>query len=160
MDKFTIVQWNIRGAAAIPWKKGYKIEPWIVNEILKDLPMCIVLNEFVVSKGWDYLQSELEKNEYTWFITAFTGGNGILIAIKKDIGLNFEGVCNYKPEYILNNEILLKPDVPADVPDFYEIRLKYEEKLHSIIGVRIRKKYLQIKSRTTPKISLLYWTII
>ena len=135
MCKLTVVEWNIRGAASFPWHNDYEIENWVVDEILKDLPMCVTLTEFVISKGWDYLQSELERKEYIWFVTSFTGGNGVLIAIKKDVGFDCTDICKYNPGYVLNNEIL----IGTDVPDFYEIRVKYNKDLLSIIGVRIRK---------------------
>lgn len=133
--KFTVVEWNIRGAASLPWNNNYEIKKWVVDEILKDSPMCVVLTEFVVSKGWDYLQSELERKEYIWFVTSTTAGNGILIAISKKSGFDYSDICNYNPSgYVFNNEILLG----TDVPDFYEIRVKNNGTLFSIIGVRIR----------------------
>lgn len=113
MKEFTIVEWNVRGAASLPWNNNYEIKGWVVDEILKDSPMCIILTEFVISKGWDYLQSELEKKKYIWFVTSSTAGNGILIAINKNTRIDYTDICNYNPPgYVLNNEILLGIDVP------------------------------------------------
>lgn len=135
MGKFTILEWNIRGAASFPWLNKYEIKTWIVDKVLDELPDCIVLTEFVIAKGWDYLQSKLEQKKYIWFVTSSTGGNGVLIAVRRNKGLDYTDIREYKPDSVLNNEVLLG----KDVPDYLEIRVKYDNKLFSLIGVRIRK---------------------
>ncbi len=135
VKKINIIEWNIHGAASLPWYNKYVIEKWVVDKILDESPDCIVLTEFVIAKGWDYLQLKLEENKYIWFVTSSTSGNGILIAIKENKNLDYTEICKYQSGFILNNEVL--PGV--DVPDFQEIRVKYYDELFSFIGVRIRQ---------------------
>lgn len=97
-----VMTWNIHGAAALPWNKPYKpykpyeIEKNIVNKILEQEADIAVLTEFVVSKGWDYFQEQLEKKGYIWFMTNTTGKNGILIFI------------NIKKQLIIDEKKLVK----------------------------------------------------
>ena len=44
-----IYEWNIGMAATIPSNQGYILMPWVIDEIIKDNPDCIVLTEFVIS---------------------------------------------------------------------------------------------------------------
>lgn len=135
MKSIKVREWNIHGAAALPWNNGYEIEPWIVNTITDGLPECIVLTEFVVAKGFGYLQSKLEEKGYIWFLNAASASNGILIAVNKSCGFDYSDICSYKSGFVIGSEIL----TGADVPDFYEIRVKNNRSMLSIIGVRIRK---------------------
>lgn len=133
-----IYEWNIRMAATFPCNNGYAIQTWVVDEILKDEPDCIVLTEFVVSKGWDYLQRELEEKNYNWFISSVTGQNGILIALKRNGMYDFSDAFSYKNKAINSSEVLSEKHAVIYHPNFYEIRIKMNKEIVSIIGVRIR----------------------
>lgn len=141
-----IYEWNIGMAATIPSNRGYNLNGWIIDEIIKDEPDCIILTEFVVSRGIEYFLSELEIKKYHWFISSSTKMNGILVALKEST-FDYSDTFNYKvsPNTINNNEIL----VGADMPDFYEIRVKCYDALLSIIGVRIRKDIYGINPNYT-----------
>ena len=133
-----IYEWNIHMAATFPCNNGYVIQTWVADEIFKDEPDCVVLTEFVVSKGWDYLQRELEKKNYNWFISNITGQNGILIALKRNDTYDFSDVFGYKNETINSSEVLSKKQAVILLPNFYEIRIKINKEVVSIIGARIR----------------------
>lgn len=79
-----IMEWNIKGSAALPWNNNYKIKPEIVEKIMKQDADIIVLSEFCVSNGWDYFQEQL-KGKYIWFMNYSTGKNGILICVKSKL---------------------------------------------------------------------------
>jgi len=128
-----IREWNIGMAATIPSNKGYELQPWIINEITKGEPDCIVLTEFAVSKGIDYFFETLEKKDYHWFISATTKQNGILLALKRST-FDFSCTFDYKKSTVKNTEALEK----GGLPDFLEVVVGWEEKLLSIIGTRIR----------------------
>lgn len=135
-----IYEWNIGMAAAIPSDKQYLLNKWVIDEVVSEKPDCIVLTEFVLAKGIDYYLSKLENKGYHWFISSTTKENGILIALNKEC-FSFENTFDY---YNIDsvrtaNQVLselLRSD--SDIPDFYEIRVKYDNKPLSIIGVRIK----------------------
>lgn len=129
-----IYEWNIGMAATITSNNGYNLKKWIIEEIIKEQPDCIVLTEFVVSKGIDDYFKVLEENEYHWFISSTTKQNGILIALKK-LTFKFSDTFNYEINSIKNNEVLNG----IFLPDFYEIQVEYSGRKLSIIGIRIRK---------------------
>ena len=138
-----IYEWNIHMAATFSCNKGYSIKAWIADEILCDNPDVIVLTEFVVSKGWDYFQGKLEEKEYFWFVSNTSGKNGILIAIKNNASYDFSSIFNYEHDAVNNSEIFFVNKVENEdiilLPDFFEIKLKINQKETSIIGVRIRE---------------------
>ena len=80
-----IINWNIKGAASLGWNNCYKIGNQIVDKIMFQNADVIVLTEFVISFGIDYLLEKLDKQGYIWFITNQSAKNGILIAIKKEL---------------------------------------------------------------------------
>lgn len=122
-----LLELNVHGAAAFPCNNGYKIPKWVVDEIIKQDAECVVLTEFVVAKGWDYLQERLEHSEYNWFVSANTGANGILIALKKNEKYAFMQ-HPFKSSQILGET----------GPDFAELCFKFGEEDVSIIGIRIK----------------------
>lgn len=133
-----VIEWNIHGAASMGWNNNYTIQEFVVNRIIDadEKADIIILVEFVVAKGWDYLQSKFEENNYIWFMTYISSQNGILIAIKKHIeGLNLEEIKKCEGDKIsttMNTGI-------AEKPDFIQVELKVEEKQPIfIIGTRIR----------------------
>ena len=106
---------------------------WIVDEITKGGPDCIVLTEFVVSPGIDYFIGKLEELNYHWFISNSTKENGILIALKKDT-FDFKNTFDYKKNTVIKSEAL----AGTNLPDFYEIQVKWNKRILSIIGARIK----------------------
>lgn len=129
-----IYEWNIGMAATFSCNNGFPIQPWVIDEITTDEPECIVLTEFVVSKGWDDMQKRLEKKEYRWFISGASGQNGILIAFKNHTNIDLSYVFGYKHNTI-NNSVILNTICP---PNFYEIRFRIGVQSYSLIGLRIR----------------------
>lgn len=79
-----IIEWNIKGSAALPWKNGYKIPSEVVRKIMAQDADIIVLSEFCVSSGWDYFQEQL-MGKYIWFMNYSTGKNGLLICVKSQL---------------------------------------------------------------------------
>ena len=129
-----IFEWNIGMAATIPSNQGYNLLPWIIEEIIKEEPDGIILTEFVVSKGIDYYIRELEKNNYHWFISSNIKSNGILIALKS-ASFIFKDTFDYSKSTInIGNDVL----TGSDLPDFYEIKVEWNGKPLSVIGVRIK----------------------
>lgn len=129
-----IYEWNIGMAATIPSNKGYQLLSWVIDEIVKDEPDCIVLTEFVVSKGIDHFLDVLEKKNYQWFISSITKCNGILIALRMD-SFSFNDTFNYYKDTVKNGNDIL---IGNNLPNLYEVQvtLKNGHPL-SIIGVRI-----------------------
>ena len=80
-----VVTWNIKGGAALGWNNKYKIKSEAVAKILEQKADFIILTEFVLANGLDYLFEKLMDNEYIWFTTSCTGKNGILIALKRNL---------------------------------------------------------------------------
>ena len=54
-----IMDWNIHGAASVGWNNGYPIEKFVVDRILAEKSDIVIINEFAISKGWDYFQENL-----------------------------------------------------------------------------------------------------
>lgn len=129
-----VYEWNIGMAATIPSNNGHKLLDWVIDEIIKDNPDCIILTEFVVAKGIDYYIYVLENNNYHWFISSVTKNNGILIALKS-CSFNFKDTFDYSKITVKNGNDVL---IGNDLPDFYEIKVTWNNKPLSIIGVRIK----------------------
>ena len=83
--KLKIMTWNIKGAAALGWDKRDVIKSKAVDAVIEQKADVIVLTEFVVGKGLDYLLERLHDEKYIWFISSCSGKNGILIAIKENL---------------------------------------------------------------------------
>lgn len=83
--KLKIMTWNIKGAAALGWDKRDVIKSKAVDAVIEQKADVIVLTEFVVGKGLDYLLERLHNEKYIWFISSCSGKNGILIAIKENL---------------------------------------------------------------------------
>jgi hypothetical protein len=45
----------------------------------------LVINEFILSTGWDYFQQEMLKKQYVWFINLLSTENGLLIVVKENL---------------------------------------------------------------------------
>ena len=130
-DTLKTKEWNWRGAAATGWDNEYRIFPWMVDQVIEDAPDIIVINEFVVTDGWDYFRNLLIENAYCWFMTYTTCENGILIALKKDVF----GIKSRK-DISLTKQVTDKYN--ADSPDFLAITVEYRKYPLTIIGTRIK----------------------
>ena len=49
--RMKVCAWNIGMAATIPSNHGYKLLDWVIDEIVREQPDCIVLTEFVAARG-------------------------------------------------------------------------------------------------------------
>lgn len=141
-NNMKIYQWNIGMAAAIPSSHSCVLQKWVIDELINEKPDCIVLTEFVIAKGIDYYLDQLEIKGYHWFISSSTKANGILIALNKESFL-FDNTFNYHTESVITGNQVL---TGTDIPDFYEIRVTYNNKPLSIIGVRIKTSFSNNKT--------------
>lgn len=132
--RMKVCAWNIGMAATIPSNHGYKLLDWVIDEIVREQPDCIVLTEFVAARGIEHYFDVLEKNHYHWFLSTATKNNGILIALKS-CSFNFEDTFDYNKFTVKNGNDVLKG---KDLPNFYEIKVNWNNKPLSIIGVRIK----------------------
>ena len=67
--KLKAMVWNIHGAASTGWSNNYQIKKFVVDKIISINADIVIINEFVISKGWDYFQDKLVENNYIWFLT-------------------------------------------------------------------------------------------
>lgn len=121
-------------AATIPCNNGYTLLPWVIDEILNEKPDCIVLTEFVVSKGFDYYIDKLDRNGYKWFVSSTTKSNGILIALSSS-SFDFYETFDYTKYTVKTSSDVLSGN---ELPDLYEIQVIWNERPLSIIAVRIK----------------------
>lgn len=80
-----VLEWNIRGASALPWNSPHALEKALVDKIIYQDADIIVLVEFCVTNGWDYFQEQLLKRGYVFFMSSLSGKNGILVCVKSDL---------------------------------------------------------------------------
>lgn len=89
--RLKIMTWNIQGAASLVWNNQYKIKKDVVDKIICPKPKedieadIIVLTEYVIAQGIDYLLDKFQEKGYIWMQQSRTGENGILIAIKAEL---------------------------------------------------------------------------
>ena len=89
--RLKIMTWNIQGAASLVWNNQYKIKKDVVDKIICPKPKedveadIIVLTEYVIAQGIDYLLDKFKEKGYIWMQQSRTGENGILIAIKAEL---------------------------------------------------------------------------
>ena len=136
MSKLKAMVWNIHGAASTGWSNHYETKKFVVDKIVDINADVIIINEFVVSQGWDYFQQRLEVYNYIWFITYTSGNNGILIAVKKEKLDNADSIANqiYQTEIVTTTmDTKIK-----DKPNFLQVKLNINNKHLYVIGVRIR----------------------
>ena len=78
-NELKIMAWNIKGGASLGWENSQqKIKKDIVNKIIHLEVDIIVLTEFIITIGVDYLFEKLQEKGYIWFQTNRTGKNGVL----------------------------------------------------------------------------------
>ena len=80
-----IATWNVRGGAILPWYENKKISDETVDKIMKEKADIFVITEIALASGWDYLEKQMQENEYVWFLSFVSGSNGVLILAKKEI---------------------------------------------------------------------------
>lgn len=134
------IAWNINGRAN--WNQKYEIPRFVVDIISNSHKIIyshknadiIILTEFVIAKGWNYLQEKLEK-DYVLITTYTAFQNSVLIGIKKSIieGKTNDIVCTSQINDVYSGD---------SIPDFLQIKLKVkkdcQEKEICVIGTRIR----------------------
>ena len=127
-----ILGWNIRGSSSTGWSNKRIIEKEIVDELIAQDADILVINEFILSTGWDYFQQEMLKKQYVWFINLLSTENGLLIVVKENLLGNKKLYINqmYK-EGMVFNEKNLNSDV---CPNFIHVKLPEL----NIIGIRVR----------------------
>lgn len=130
--KLSMMFWNIHGAASAGWSNGYEIPKFVVDKIMDEKKDVIILCEFVISKGWDYLQEQLEKNGYIWMISAQSGRNGMLMAFSSKV---------VNPKILKNNihkrETVLSTLGDTTESDYFDVCLEIDEKRVHFIDTRI-----------------------
>ncbi len=89
-----IATWNVQGKAALPWYNNKEISKETVIRIMKENADIFVITEIALASGWDYLEEQMQENEYVWFSSFVSGSNGILILVKKKIIKNVKELAN------------------------------------------------------------------
>lgn len=80
-----VLEWNIKGSAALPWAKPYVIKKELVDKVMDQKADIIILVEFCIASGWDYFEKRLLEEGYAFFMSCLTGKNGVLICIKSNL---------------------------------------------------------------------------
>ena len=86
-----ILTWNINLGSSLGWNGKKEISKDVVDTVFekennnKFDADIVVLTEFTILKGWDYLQDKMLDCGYIWFVTNIPGDNGILICVKKEL---------------------------------------------------------------------------
>lgn len=91
--QYKVLTWNVKGKSSFGWDDRYIISSRLVDKFIEQKADIVVLTEFVVAKGIDYLFERLQNEGYIWFTTTRSGKNGILIAIKEG-NLSNDGLVN------------------------------------------------------------------
>lgn len=74
---------NIKGSAAFGWSNK-EIKSQLVDELFEENADIVVLTEFVLVKGIDYLFEQFN-DKYIYFNSSISGKNGIFIAVKRNL---------------------------------------------------------------------------
>ncbi len=129
------MDWNIHGAASVGWNNGYTIKKFIVDRIIAEKSDIVIINEFIISKGWDYFQEKLIEFGYIWFMTNTSTDNGVLIAVKKEsLDMDLVNEVLYKSEMVTTKMMTTQ----SDKPNFLQVKLNINNKELYVIGTRIR----------------------
>lgn len=123
-----MLEWNIHGATGYG---NYSIPEFVADEIMERGTEIVILTEFVMLGGWDYLRGVLKK-KYKLFCSPYVcEQNGVLIAIRKDIS-DFD-----------TNSARVSSDLnttQTEKPNFLQVEVNKVKDKQSIfiIGTRIR----------------------
>lgn len=131
--QYKILTWNINGAASLGWSSGDKrLQSEMVDKVLEQDAHIIVLTEFVITRGIDYLYECLENKKYIWFQVSRTGKNGILVAVKKEL---VDETCQKKQIYMKSDSIS-----EFDGCNLLRVRIPLKCKaVLSVVGCRMEK---------------------
>lgn len=89
-----IATWNVRGGAALPWANETFISNETVIRMMNEKADIFVITEIALASGWDYLEKQMQKEEYVWFSSFVSGSNGFLILVKKWLIKNVKELAN------------------------------------------------------------------
>jgi|LSQX01.3.fsa_nt_gb exonuclease III len=123
-----IIEWNINGRSGY---MQYTIPKFIIDEIMIHNPEAdiVVLTEFVMASGWDYIREVLEKKYHLFTSPYISGQNGVLIAIRK----NKEGL--EADSAIVSSDL---NTAQIEKPNYLQVSVLFNNKPITIIGTRIR----------------------
>lgn len=134
LEPLVAMEWNINARSG---SADYIVPVHLIsNEIFEKNPHLFVLTEFVKSVGWSDLKSILEEKYYVYESPYSPGQNGICIGIRRDCGI----------EYLETRTQTSVFDTNLNSPNFYEVRVKINSNIISIIGTRIQIDYYKAKS--------------
>ena len=141
LDSLVAMEWNINARSG---SADYIVPVHLIsNEIFEKNPHLFVLTEFVKSVGWSDLKSILEEKFDIYESPYSPKSNGICIGIRRDCGI----------EYLETRTQTSVFDASLNSPNFYEIRVKINSQVASIIGVRIRIAYKAKSPKREDRIS-------
>ncbi|NMD72837.1 endonuclease/exonuclease/phosphatase family protein [Bacillus sp. DNRA2] len=134
MEQLTILEWNInlRTKKCNRDSKNFNMKPVDAKDlVIPNFVSCvlneknvdiIILTEFLKCDNWKEFISNLA--QYNVFVNCDENDKGILIAVKKDIGVT----------KVINN---IPINDKGKAPHFLQVNLKYKDKELMIIGTRI-----------------------
>ncbi len=125
LNSLTVMEWNIHARTGFA---NYVIPVnLIVNQVFKAEPHIFVFTEFVRSAGWIDLKTILEEKYHVFDSPYSLGQNGICIGIRKECGIEY--LAAKTKTSVFGNDL--------NSPDFYEIKVKINSKVISVVGTRI-----------------------
>lgn len=135
INSLNVMEWNINARTG---PNNYVIPVnLIVNQVFEKDPHIFVFTEFVQSAGWIDLKTILEEKYHVFDSPYLPGQNGICIGIRKECGI----------EYLESKSKTSAFEKHLNSPDFYEIKVKINSKVISVIGTRIRIDSCKAKSK-------------
>mgnify|MGYP000004794221 FL=1 len=126
LNSLTVMEWNINAGTGFA---NYVIPVnLIVNQVFEKEPHIFVFTEFVQSAGWIDLKTILEEKYHVFDSPYLLGQNGICIGIRKECGIEY--LASESKTSVFGNHL--------NSPNFYEIKVKINSKVISVVGTRIR----------------------
>lgn len=133
---------NIKGSAAFGWSNK-EIKRQLVDELIEENADIVVLTEFVLVKGIDYLFEQFN-DKYIYFNSSISGKNGIFIAVKR----NFVDFEKFRENIVLGENFIysntegcniLKVNIPLN--DFENLVIVGCRMETSIVNKDFQKQY-------------------
>ena len=115
------LEWNLHAMGG----RGYEIPHFIVDYIKR--VDVFVLTEFCIAKGWGFFKEKLRDFDLYCSPYVSKGYNQICIGVRKSIG--------YKLISVISKNVC-----DINIPEFLQIDIEIENKLISIIGLRIKSE--------------------
>ncbi len=135
LNSLTVMEWNINAGTGFA---NYVIPVnLIVNQVFEKEPHIFVFTEFVQSAGWIDLKAILEEKYHVFDSPYLLGQNGICIGIRKECGIEY--LASESKTSVFGNHL--------NSPNFYEIKVKINSKVISVVGTRIRIDYHKAHSK-------------